>query len=131
MTLVASGFVMIYCDYTGQTPSYQWLKVVYFADIIHQLGINRMLRNHDGIWFLRCGNQASGIGKMVVMLNMANKPIAQVDQLFFASCGFLGTRIWCTVMFLGNYMGFPAPTLALEYWYSMGVMAAHITVYFR
>jgi len=131
MTLLASGSVMLYWDYQGHdwAPSKTTMKIVFFCDILHQLGINRMLRNHDGIWFLRCGNQASAVGKMIVMLNCSG--YSQIDLMFFASCGFLGTRVWCSLMFMVNYAGFSAPTLALEYWYSIGVMLAHMTVFFR
>merc|ERR1712013_387013 len=131
LTLFASGGAVLWCDVTGRWPTMKMLYAVYFMDFLHQITIHRLLRNHDGVWFLRAGNQVAAIGKMIFMLNMVNNQPAQLDSMFLASCGFLGTRIWTGALLLLTWVGLGAPAIAYEYWYSFGVLLSQFFAAFR
>jgi len=113
----------------GVQNSKLWLGLLAFSDIGHQISIHRLLKNHDGIWTLRPGNMQLAIMKWIVLLRVGDRQ-TMIDMVFFQSCGFLGTRILTTFVYIGMYFGIPT-ALFEENWYSIGLMGAQFWIYAR
>merc|ERR1719245_1932657 len=105
------------------------LGLLIFSDVGHQISIHRLLKNHDGIWTLRPGNMQLAIMKWIVLLRVGDRQ-TMIDMVFFQSCGFLGTRVFATLVYTFMYFGIPT-YLFEENWYSIGLMGAQFWIYAR
>lgn len=103
--------------------------LLFFFDAGHQISIHRLLKNHDGIWTLRCGNMQLAIMKMICLLRVQDRQ-TMIDLVFFQSCGFLGTRVFVTIVYILMYFGVPT-YLFEENWYSIGLSGAQFWIYAR
>jgi len=105
------------------------LLLLFIFDVGHQISIHRLLKNHDGIWTLRAGNMQLAIMKWIVLLRVEDKQ-TMIDMVFFQSCGFLGTRVFVTLVYILMYFGVPTKLIE-EDWYSIGLVWAQFWIYVR
>ena len=91
------------------------------SDVVHQLSIALLLKNHDGIYALRLGNMALAVLKFRALINYRDLGTSTPDLLFTASFGFLGARLGNFASYITCYLIGHERGLQFEHWYSMGV----------
>jgi len=125
LSVLGSGMIGVAQDDFGYEPSKWVLGLLIASDVVHQLTILRLLKNHDGVFPLRVGNMTIAIEKYISILNLdhvSNVP----DHIFLMSFGFMGTRLANVFLCLSCYLSKDGNIFFLEYWYSLGVGTALI-----
>lgn len=104
------------------SPMFWFLGI---ADMIHEITIVRLLKNHDGIFALRVDNAAAGFAKFQALINCYRySPASIADVWFLASWGFMGTRIAGVLSYIIMFFSKDGDSIYLEHTYSIGVSLA-------
>ena len=101
------------------------------VDLVHQLSIVLLIKNHDGIYALRTGNIALSIFKFTVLINHQKYGASISDLLFVASFGFMGTRLGSLLSYIACISFGYDKGLQFEHWYSVGLSLAQFHIMIR
>jgi len=117
--------------------SLQSLKVYFILfDLLHQVTIWLMLRNHDGIFILRSNNLSLALQKVAMDIALWEaqsfdeaRPI--IAGLFLATAGFALTRFWCFIVAMAQVIYGRDFDSLRENWYSVGEWLAQFVIMVR
>lgn len=117
--------------------SLQSLKVYFILfDLLHQITIWLMLRNHDGMFILRSNNLSLALQKVAMDIALWEaqsfdeaRPI--IAGLFLATAGFALTRFWCFIVAMAQVIYGRDFDSLRENWYSVGEWLAQFVIMVR
>ena len=128
VTIIGNGFVGVNGGFRSRGKLF-WMLLL--CDLIHQLSIIILLKNHDGVYALRVGNFTAIILKFTASLNFYNHGAYISDVFFMASFGFMGTRLGSLLFYIIYSIFGYKNGLKYEYFYSVGVALAHLHILMR
>lgn len=131
------GFYLQNEEFFQSIFSLQGLKIYFiFFDLLHQITIWLMLRNHDGIFILRSNNLSLALQK--VAMDIALWECQSFDEarpiimgLFLATAGFALTRFWCFIVAMAQVIYGRDFDSLRENWYSIGEWLAQFVIMVR
>lgn len=107
-----------------------------FFDLMHQVTIWLMLRNHDGMFVLRSNNLGLALQKVAMDIQLWEaesfedaRPL--VAGLFLATAGFALTRLWCFIVAMSQVICGRSFDGLRENWYSAGEWLAQMIIMIR
>lgn len=132
-----AGFYLQNEDFFQSIFSLQSLKIYFiFFDLLHQVTIWLMLRNHDGIFILRSNNLSLALQKVAMDIALWEaqsfdeaRPI--IAGLFLATAGFALTRFWCFIVAMAQVVYGRDFDSLRENWYSVGEWLAQFVIMVR
>jgi hypothetical protein len=131
------GFYLQNEEFFQNIFSLQSLKIYFiFFDLLHQITIWLMLRNHDGIFILRSNNLSLALQKVAMDIALWEaqsfdeaRPI--ITGLFLATAGFALTRFWCFIVAMAQVIYGRDFDSLRENWYSIGEWLAQFIIMVR
>lgn len=128
LTVLGNGLVGIFGGFDDRALVFWFLAL---SDLVHQLSIILLLKNHDGIYPLRTGNLTSGIFKFTVLINHALHGPYISDIFFTLSFGFMGTRLATVLSYMTLKVAGPQRNFKYEAWYSLALSLAQFHIMLR
>lgn len=113
------------------------LKKIFIGfDLLHQVTIWLMLRNHDGIFLLRSNNLSLALQKVAIDIQLwecqsFEEATPMIAGLFLATAGFALTRFWCFVVAMAQVVFGRDFDSMRENWYSVGEWLAQFIIMVR
>jgi hypothetical protein len=133
--IITGAFTVLFTGAAGMFGGLERNSVAMFVlvivDLVHQLSIVRMVKNHDGVFALRIGNFVGALLKYITILNIETHTPYMVDILFIQNYGFMGTRLAGTLSALHAMWTKDGDSWIFERFYSIGLLAAHSHVILR
>jgi len=131
------GFYLQSEEFFQQRLSLLHLKYLFIGfDLLHQVTIWLMLRNHDGIFILRSNNLSLALQKVAMDIqlweaNSFEEARPMIAGLFLATAGFALTRFWCFIVAMAQVIFGRSFDSMRENWYSVGEWLAQLIIMVR